>query len=47
VDDIVNHTVGRVLDLFDVPHTGLVARWTGMRATLAAVNTAITPRGTP
>jgi len=47
VDDIVNHTVGRVLDLFDVPHTGLVARWTGMRATLAAVNTDITPRKTP
>ncbi|WP_404994226.1 UbiX family flavin prenyltransferase [Cupriavidus pauculus] len=47
VDDIVNHTVGRVLDLFDVPHTGLVSRWAGMRATLAAVNTDVITRETP
>jgi len=26
VDDIINHTVGRVLDLFDLD-TGLVKRW--------------------
>ncbi|GLC93676.1 flavin prenyltransferase UbiX [Cupriavidus sp. TA19] len=35
VDDIVNHTVGRVLDLFDVPHDGLVERWEGMRPNVA------------
>ena len=38
VDDIVGHTVGRVLDLFGVEHAGLVSRWRGMRATLAAVH---------
>ena len=47
VDEIVNHTVGRVLDLFDVPHTGLVSRWAGMRTTLAAVNTDVITRETP
>jgi 4-hydroxy-3-polyprenylbenzoate decarboxylase len=26
VDDVVNHTVGRALDLFDID-TGLVQRW--------------------
>jgi len=31
VDAIVNHTVGRVLDLFDVQHDN-IARWQGMRA---------------
>jgi len=33
VDDIVNHTVGRALDLFDI-ETDLVRRWgeTGPRA---------------
>jgi len=30
VDDIVNHTVGRVLDLFGIEHTGLVKRWDGI-----------------
>jgi len=30
LDDIVNHTVGRLLDLFDIPHEGLVKRWEGM-----------------
>ncbi|WP_427311547.1 UbiX family flavin prenyltransferase [Cupriavidus sp. H39] len=34
VDDIVNHTVGRVLDLFDVPHD-MVERWQGLRANVA------------
>ncbi len=28
VDDIINHTVGRMLDLFDID-SGLVARWQG------------------
>lgn len=28
IDDIVNHTVGRILDLFDL-ETGLVERWQG------------------
>lgn len=32
VDDIVNHTTGRVLDLFDVEHEGLLKRWEGMKA---------------
>ena len=32
LDDIVNHTVGRLLDLFDLPHAGLVKRWEGMQA---------------
>ena len=31
VDDIVNHTVGRILDLFSID-SGLVRRWEGMRA---------------
>ncbi|UXC34632.1 UbiX family flavin prenyltransferase [Cupriavidus gilardii] len=31
IDDLVNHTVGRTLDLFDIDHAGLVARWQGMR----------------
>jgi len=30
MDDIINHTVGRLLDLFDIPHEGLVRRWEGM-----------------
>lgn len=30
IDDIVNHTVGRVLDLFGVEHDG-INRWQGMR----------------
>ena len=37
VDDIINHTVGRVLDLFEVNHDS-IARWQGMRST--AVRTA-------
>jgi flavin prenyltransferase len=32
LDDVVNHTVGRVLDLFSVEH-GLVKRWSGSSAT--------------
>ncbi|MEO5324475.1 UbiX family flavin prenyltransferase [Mesorhizobium sp. CC13] len=31
LDDMVNHTVGRVLDLFDID-AGLAHRWTGRRA---------------
>lgn len=30
VDDIVNHTVGRILDLFGI-ESSLVKRWTGMK----------------
>jgi 3-polyprenyl-4-hydroxybenzoate decarboxylase len=29
IDDLVNHTVGRLLDLFDV-HLDVMERWTGM-----------------
>jgi len=32
LDDIVRHTVGRILDLFDIPHA-LVERWEGLRTT--------------
>ena len=34
IDAIVNHTVGRVLDLFDVRHEN-IARWQGMQASVA------------
>ncbi len=30
IDDMVDHTVGRVLDLFAIPHA-LTPRWTGMK----------------
>ncbi len=30
IDDMVNHTVGRVLDLFEIDHTHLVRRWQGL-----------------
>jgi 3-polyprenyl-4-hydroxybenzoate decarboxylase len=30
LDDMVDHTVGRVLDLFDIDHA-LVNRWQGLR----------------
>lgn len=30
LDDVVNHTVGRVLDLFDIDHHDLVQRWQGL-----------------
>lgn len=30
LDDMVNHTVGRVLDLFGIEHAGLVKRWEGV-----------------
>jgi polyprenyl P-hydroxybenzoate/phenylacrylic acid decarboxylase-like protein len=35
LDDLVNHTVGRVLDLFGV-HSSKLARWAGMKGTPAA-----------
>ncbi len=36
LDDLVDHTVGRLLDLFDLPHEGLVRRWEGMPRSGAA-----------
>lgn len=30
LDEVVNHTVGRVLDLFDIEHRDLVQRWQGL-----------------
>lgn len=30
LDQMIDHTVGRVLDLFDVDHAGLVKRWRGL-----------------
>ena len=37
LDDMVNHTVGRVLDLFDVDHAELVERWEGLRRPQASL----------
>ena len=34
LDDMVAHTVGRLLDLFDVDHQGLVNRWPGLSTAL-------------
>jgi 2,5-furandicarboxylate decarboxylase 2 len=31
LEDMVNHTVGRVFDLFGIPHTNLVSRWEGIQ----------------
>ncbi|UUZ62168.1 UbiX family flavin prenyltransferase [Polaromonas sp. P1-6] len=31
LNDMVDHTVGRVLDLFDIDHMDLVQRWEGLR----------------
>lgn len=31
IDDIVNHTVGRILDLFGIEHAGLLQRWQGLK----------------
>jgi len=36
IDDLVNHSVGRVLDLFDLD-TGVVKRWAGQEAISGAV----------
>ncbi|MEO8170942.1 MAG: 3-octaprenyl-4-hydroxybenzoate carboxy-lyase, partial [Oxalobacteraceae bacterium] len=35
IAEMVDHTVGRVLDLFAVPHT-LTPRWNGLKASDAA-----------
>jgi polyprenyl P-hydroxybenzoate/phenylacrylic acid decarboxylase-like protein len=32
IEQLVDHTVGRTLDLFDIPHDGLLPRWDGMNA---------------
>jgi 2,5-furandicarboxylate decarboxylase 2 len=32
LDDMINHTVARMLDLFNLPHDGLAKRWTGFGA---------------
>ena len=34
IDDLVNHHVGRVLDLFDID-PGLVQRWQGVQQAIA------------
>ncbi|OZI67257.1 UbiX family flavin prenyltransferase [Bordetella genomosp. 11] len=36
LDDVVNHTVGRVLDLFGIHHDDLLERWEGLRKPAAA-----------
>ncbi|MBB1629938.1 UbiX family flavin prenyltransferase [Cupriavidus sp. UME77] len=30
IEDVVNHTVGRILDLFQIEHGTLVGRWSGL-----------------
>ncbi len=35
INGMVNHTVGRILDLFDVPHEN-IARWEGMKSAKTA-----------
>ncbi|UUZ77152.1 UbiX family flavin prenyltransferase [Polaromonas sp. P1(28)-13] len=35
LDDIVNHTVGRILDLFGIPHTKLLKPWAGLGTPLS------------
>ena len=36
LDDVIDHTVGRALDLLGVPSDGLVERWGGIGAALAS-----------
>ena len=31
IDDLINHTIGKILDLFDIKHT-LFARWQGSKS---------------
>jgi 2,5-furandicarboxylate decarboxylase 2 len=31
IEQLVDHTVGRTLDLFEIPHDGLLTRWDGMK----------------
>jgi 4-hydroxy-3-polyprenylbenzoate decarboxylase len=33
IDDMIDHTIGRVLDLFAIPHT-LTPRWTGLKTSV-------------
>lgn len=44
IDAMVNHTVGRVLDLFDVSHEN-IARWQGLRASVAKTSAKSKARG--
>ena len=43
LEDMVDHTIGRVLDLFDID-TGLVRRWTGERTRAKGRTAASTPK---
>lgn len=36
IDDLINHSVGRVLDLFDID-TGIIKRWSGQKAIRGAI----------
>ena len=36
IDDLINHSVGRVLDLFDID-IGLIKRWSGQKAISGAI----------
>lgn len=38
VDELVDHTVGRVLDLFGIAHQGLLERWQGTAAQIHALS---------
>jgi 2,5-furandicarboxylate decarboxylase 2 len=35
IEQLVDHTVGRTLDLFDIPHDGLLTRWDGTKPAAA------------
>ena len=37
IEDMVDHTVGRLLDLFDIEHQDLVRRWEGLQRPTFAV----------
>lgn len=40
VEQLINHTVGRTLDLFDIPHDGLLTRWDGTKPAASQPKTA-------
>jgi len=37
IDDIINHTVGKALDIFDIKHD-IFRRWEGVQETRKLVN---------
>jgi len=41
IEELVDHTVGRVLDLYGIEHRGFVKRWDGMKASRQEANVPI------